>query len=116
MRKALLLAVVLTFVAMPAYACPWTLYGMYQDSTVPDGYWWKPIRTVKGPNECRAMLKVATMRPTNGLISWYHYPPLTEKSPDWLREVTAAKPSGGVDPWVGCLPNTKDYDPTERRN
>lgn len=102
-------------VAMPAHACSWTLYAMYQDGTLRDGFWWKPIRTVKSPEACRAMVKLATGRPITGLISWYHFPALTASSPAWIQEVVAGQPKGGPEPWIGCLPNTKDYDPHERR-
>ena len=114
MRKALLLTVLLTLVAMPAHACPWLLYGMFQDGTLPDGYWWKPVKQTKTSAECRAMVKAVTKRPVAGLISWYHFPPLPPEAPRGIRAVMAAKPAGGADPWVGCLP--KDYDPAERRN
>lgn len=103
MRKMLLLAVL----------CPWVFFGMFQDSTAADGFWWKPIRTVKTAEECRAMVKTATGRPTIGLISWYHFPYKAETAPAWLKEVMALKPVGGVEPWIGCLPS--GYDPHERR-
>ena len=112
-RCVLFLVVMFFALAGPALACEWKLYGMYADGSLSDGYWWKPIRLVKSGEACRAMVKQATGRPAVGIIQWYQFPYKEEGAPSWLKEIMAAKPTGGREPWIGCLP--ADYDPTERR-